>query len=122
MGLAERAMEGMEGPEQKSWWDRLELEHDNLRVAVRWSAADPSRSAAVLAFAGLLRRFWQTRGYVHEWLSWLESAAAGSVATPSVAGVRALSSLGQNETDDGNIERGQLLSAESVRQARSLGD
>ena len=120
--LAERAMEGMEGAEQKSWWDRLELEHDNLRVAVRWSAADPSRSAAVLGFAGLLRRFWQTRGYVHEWLGWLESAVAGSAATPSVPGVRALSSLGQNETDDGNIERGQMLLAESVRQARTLGD
>jgi predicted ATPase len=63
--LAERAMEGMEGAEQKSWWDRLELEHDNLCVAVRWSAADPSRSAAVLGFAGLLGRFWQTRDVGH---------------------------------------------------------
>jgi hypothetical protein len=34
-------MEGMEGADQKRWWDRLDLELDNLRMALTWSASDP---------------------------------------------------------------------------------
>jgi predicted ATPase len=57
--LAEQAMLGMEGAEQKRWWDRLELEQGNLRVALTWSAADQDREP-LLHLAGLLGRFWHT--------------------------------------------------------------
>ncbi len=32
MSFAEQAMEGMEGADQKLWWDRLGLELDNLQI------------------------------------------------------------------------------------------
>jgi len=67
--LAEQALEAMEGADQKRWWDRLDLEHDNIRVALAWSAADPHGSQALLRLTGLLGRFWQERGYASEGLS-----------------------------------------------------
>src|ERR1051326_3596392 len=63
--LAEQALDGMEGAEQKRWWDRLRSEQGNLRVALTWSMADPD-AEPLLHLAGLLGRFWHTRGYPRE--------------------------------------------------------
>jgi predicted ATPase/DNA-binding CsgD family transcriptional regulator len=48
-----------------AWCDRLEREHDNLRVALRWCARTGA-AAAGLALIGDLRDFWFTRGYFKE--------------------------------------------------------
>jgi len=36
LAFAEEAGSGLQGPEQKSWHDRLAQEHDNLRAALNW--------------------------------------------------------------------------------------
>jgi hypothetical protein len=56
LSLAEQGVEGMEGADQKLWWDRLNVEHDNLRMALSWSAAVPEESTPLLRLAGLLGR------------------------------------------------------------------
>jgi tetratricopeptide (TPR) repeat protein len=62
--LAERAAPELSGANQRTWLDRLERDHDNLRAAVEWAADHDPPLAVRLAFA--LWRFWQQRGYLNE--------------------------------------------------------
>jgi len=63
--LAERAAPNLSGADQRTWLDRLERDHDNVRAALDWSTDHPAPDvAARLAFA--LWRFWQQRGYLNE--------------------------------------------------------
>ena len=120
--LVEEARAGMDGPDQQHWWDRLELEHDNLRAALTWSAADPKDAEALLGLAAGLGRFWQTRGYVREGIAWLEVALARSSPSPTGARVRALDWLAVCEAWAGHADRALSLLEESVAGARALHD
>ena len=65
LDLAERAAPNLSGKDQRTWLDRLERDHDNLRAALDWSTSHPAPEiGARLAFA--LWRFWQQRGYLNE--------------------------------------------------------
>jgi non-specific serine/threonine protein kinase len=60
--LAEAAEPQLKGAEQANWLQRLETEHDNLRVALAWRATDVQGAQAGLRLAGALYRFWFMRG------------------------------------------------------------
>jgi non-specific serine/threonine protein kinase len=122
LSFAEQGVEGMEGADQKLWWDRLNVEHDNLRLALTWSAAVPDESTRLLRLAGLLGRFWSLNGFASEGVRWLELALAQSDPTPSADRARALDWLGALEQFNGHVERACSLLEESVAQARSVGD
>src|SRR5437763_246701 len=63
---------GLVGPDQASWLDHLEQEHDNLRTALRW--AYERREAAIgTRLAGALGRFWNVRGHLTEGRQWAEA-------------------------------------------------
>jgi non-specific serine/threonine protein kinase len=55
---------------------RLELEHDNLRGALRWSleGASPARVVMGARIACALEPFWKYQGYYREGRSWLEKS------------------------------------------------
>jgi predicted ATPase/class 3 adenylate cyclase len=94
LGLAERARPLLAGPDQRTWLDRLEMEHDNLRAALdRATAAGDAGTAIGLAFA--LWRFWQMRGHLFEARLRLDamSAAPWSRQSP-VLHARLLEALG----------------------------
>jgi predicted ATPase/DNA-binding CsgD family transcriptional regulator len=86
--LAEQAAAALLGPHEVVWLDRLEREHDNLRVALRRLI---ERRAGLQAqrLAGVLGRFWFFRGHLAEGRAWLNEALAlpGSIEpTPGRAG------------------------------------
>jgi predicted ATPase/class 3 adenylate cyclase len=85
LDLAERAAPNLSGADQRTWLDRLERDHDNLRAALDWSINRPAPDiAARLAFA--LWRFWQQRGYLNEARVRFETMAAmGWDLEPTVA-------------------------------------
>ena len=65
LALAERAAPELTGPDQRTWLERLEPDHDNMRAALDWAIARPDPVLGVrLSYA--LWRFWQQRGYLNE--------------------------------------------------------
>ena len=72
--VAEQGSTMLRGPEQAVWMERLEVEHDNFRAALEWSAVDPAGAEAGLRLAGALMWFWFIRGHWREARMRLERA------------------------------------------------
>ncbi len=62
--LSKQARNGMQGPQQREWLDRLEVEQDNLRAAMALPQADGSEvdPFIVIKMAVALQNFWILRG------------------------------------------------------------
>jgi non-specific serine/threonine protein kinase len=122
--LAEQAEAEFRGPEQVAWTDRLEVEHDNLRAALRW-AQESKNPEAGLRIAGALWRFWGRRDYLSEGRGWLEATLALAHAfsrerTPTEA--RVLSGAGIIAWCQGDFPAAHSLLADSAATCRELGD
>jgi len=90
LALAERAEPGLGGPDVRTWLDRLEVDHDNLRAAMAWSIADStSTNDMALRLSGALARFWWIAGHFTEGSRWLQHALASS-ADRTAARMKAL--------------------------------
>jgi tetratricopeptide (TPR) repeat protein len=85
--LAERAKPEVWGPHQQSWLDHLELEHDNLRAALR-TALDHRQVEVAACFVDALWRFWATRGHLSEGRAWIGEVLERNTAM--APGVRAV--------------------------------
>jgi predicted ATPase/DNA-binding SARP family transcriptional activator len=99
--LAEEAEKHLTGPQQVDWLNRLEADHDNLRMALTRNANDESG----LRLASALVPFWKLRGYLREgseWLSRLLTVNYSEVKTPTRA--RALYGAGTLAYDMGDFE------------------
>ncbi|WP_037366200.1 ATP-binding protein [Nakamurella lactea] len=97
----------------------LDLEHDNLRAALRWAGAhDP---VTALRLAASLWRFWFVRGHAVEGARWLESALAAA-PEPTRARAAALIGLTGLDSRQGRADRHRRLGAEALTIVRQLGD
>jgi predicted ATPase/class 3 adenylate cyclase len=65
LALVEEAAPQQFGPHGKLLFDRLEQDHDNLRLALDW-ALDRGEVGFALRFVGGVWRFWQMRGHLLE--------------------------------------------------------
>ncbi|MCC3777461.1 BTAD domain-containing putative transcriptional regulator [Streptomyces sp. UNOB3_S3] len=72
--LARTADPALRGPRQRAWLDRLELEHDNLRTALRHAVARGDEQEA-LCLVLSLGWFWQLRDHRADARHWSEAAA-----------------------------------------------
>jgi non-specific serine/threonine protein kinase len=122
LALAERADPEMWGPNQKLWADRLELEHDNLRTALEWSATYRRGSEKGLRLAAALGRFWHHLNYFREGHSWLEKMLQRSKPESTAWRAQALQELGGMLMREGDFIRAQSLFEESLAISRELGD
>lgn len=122
LALAEHARARLDGPEQKTWLDRLEREHDNLRAALEWSRSGSDRLDGGLRLTVALRRFWENRGYYTEGRAWLESMLEGAGPVRSVLRARALTSAGILAYRQGDYERTDALCTEASRIAEEHSD
>jgi tetratricopeptide (TPR) repeat protein len=66
LSVVQEAGGQLEGPQQRQWLDRLELEHDNVRAALEWCEQDDGAGLAGLRLVGSLQKFWDVRGYFME--------------------------------------------------------
>jgi predicted ATPase/class 3 adenylate cyclase len=65
MTLAEQGREGIQGPLQEIWLDRLEVEHDNVQAAMKWAVGQGDAETA-LRLGGELWMFRGFRAYLDE--------------------------------------------------------
>jgi predicted ATPase/class 3 adenylate cyclase len=75
MQLAETAEPKLRTGEQLPWLNRLEMEHDNLRAAIKWSVEQKYVEQA-LRIPSALAYFWEIHGHGEEGRNWLEQALA----------------------------------------------
>jgi len=119
--LAETAEPELTGPQQVTWLDRLESEHDNLRASLQWCVESTS-VGLMLRLSGAIWRFWSTRGYVGEGLRWLDAAVTSPAATPSPILAKALNGAANLAREQGDYARAQLLHERSLAIWRGHGD
>jgi predicted ATPase len=100
--FSEEAEPQLTGPQQKTWLERLDQEHDNLRAAFDWSLNNGDLEAG-LRFGAALWRFWLIRYYLDEGrerLANLIAKADSSVCTEARAKVlNGAGTLAQNHVD-----------------------
>ncbi len=128
LALADEAEPALRGPEQATWLTRLEIEHDNLRSALRWSLCDGGDRPVGVRPAGALWRFWVMHGHLDEGRRWLEAALATGNVTPLAPDapdaprakiLNAAGNLAYLQDDYGQATR---LFEESLALRRALGD
>jgi predicted ATPase/DNA-binding NarL/FixJ family response regulator len=127
LALVQEAQPEMWRPQQATWLNRLETEHDNLRSALGW--AQRGESNKVVAEAGLqlasaLRSFWLPLGHWSEGRRWLDGALAQSIdasASAAQARARAISGAGLLATAQNDNTRGAALYEECLALSRGIG-
>ncbi len=122
LGLAERAEPELTGSGLEGWLDRLEVEHENFRAALAWSAARADGSESLLRIANALYRFWHIRGHLAEAHSWLTRGLESSASAPAGIRARALYGLGALEIVYGAYERAETLQEEALALQQAADD
>jgi len=120
--LAETIEPYLEKPEQASWLDKLEREHNNLRAALRW-ARGKGQVELGLRLASALSLFWFMRGYLSEGLAQIGEFLSLSERTVSATTrAKALDHAGMLARYQGDLKRAHELIAESLSLRRKLGE
>jgi predicted ATPase/class 3 adenylate cyclase/DNA-binding CsgD family transcriptional regulator len=115
----------LRGPRQVRWLQRLEQEHGNLRAALRWFLEQGSSKQNIekaLRLGAALRSFWLTRGYYSEGQTFLEQALASSKGIEATVRAKALSAAATLAGIQGDMDRAESLSKESLSLCRELGE
>ncbi len=120
--LAERAAQGLSGPDQRTLLTQLEREHDNIRAVIdRATAAGDGACAIKTAFA--MWRFWQKRGHLYEARRRLKAIAAQPWSRDDpVLRARLMEALGGVLWWQADIVGMRAAYAEALEIWRTLGD
>jgi predicted ATPase/DNA-binding CsgD family transcriptional regulator len=119
--LAERAAPELVGPAERAWFFRLEREHGNLRIALRWLWGQGENEPA-LRLAGALGYFWEVRGYLREGQQTLEEAIARVPDADPRLRARVLNRLGSLLIWQEDTERSEVVIREALALGRALED
>jgi predicted ATPase len=106
LALAEEAEPKLRGSEVVEWLDRLEREHDNMRVALSWTSERKEVEVA-LRLGGALWWFWSARAYQSEGRRWLEEALAIDGRVSPEVRAMALAAAGGLALEQGDLDRAQ---------------
>jgi tetratricopeptide (TPR) repeat protein len=119
--LAEQAERELSGAGQRSWLERLEDEHDNIRAALEWSLGRGGHEMG-LRLAGALGRFWEVHGHLSEGRRWLSALLEQDSRGATAERVRALARAGRLADRQSDGPAAVALLEESLSIARTLGD
>jgi predicted ATPase len=123
-GLAREAWPQITGPDQARWLNRLEADHDNLRLALSfWLSQDEAVDEATeeaLEMGGSLWRFWSTRGHYTTGREWLRQALARPGGRPYTR-ARAANGAGNLARIQGDYPAAEAFYTEALAIMRELG-
>jgi non-specific serine/threonine protein kinase len=119
--VAEEAEPYLFGAGQQDWKNRLELDHDNLRVALAWSL-ESNQIEAGLRLAGALAWFWHGKGHLSEGNLWLEKILASGIGNQGKDRAKALRASSILSTGAGDYVRARAFAESSVKLYREIGD
>jgi predicted ATPase/transcriptional regulator with XRE-family HTH domain len=115
-----RSEQGVQGV----WLARLELEHNNLRAALAWSATTEGAAETGLGLVATLWPFWHVHGHLREGRAWLADLLARTIPTSASPAARAaaLIGLGTLASDQNDYATARAAFGESFAIARDRGD
>jgi tetratricopeptide (TPR) repeat protein len=114
------AADGLIGPAQVEWLDRVRTDLDNYRSAMSW-LIECGRPAEASDIALALRYFWLIRGHAAEGLRWYELVL--SMPSVSTAGEsKALVGAAVMWFAQGELDRARTALERTLRLARDAGD
>ncbi len=122
VSLVAEAEPELSGPDQEAWFERIDVEIDNLRAALDWACGQGLADAA-LRIAGGLTLYWHVRGYYPEGRRWTEAALAlaEAEAGPPLVRAKAWWGLGFMATYLGDAAAAVPAVEECLALARSEG-
>jgi predicted ATPase/transcriptional regulator with XRE-family HTH domain len=119
--VAEETEPYLFGAGQQDWKNRLELDHDNLRVALAWSL-ESNQFEAGLKMAGALAWFWHGKGHLSEGNLWLEKILASGIGNQGKERAKALRASSILSTGTGDYIRARAFAESSIKLYREIGD
>ena len=119
--LAEEAERQQLLGEQAVWLKRLEDEHNNFRVALRW-LIDQREIELALRLCNTLYWFWSIRGHSREGLHWLQSALSASEGIDQALRAKALNHAGALAYNLAEYDQTEAFCREALSLLRRLGD
>ena len=119
--FSEEAEPKIRGAEHFLWRTRLEVEHDNLRAALRWTLESQEAEMGMqLAFS--LVGFWRASNQDREGRNWCEQVLAQpGTSARTAARAMALLAAGAMTMYQGDLPQAQLLLEESIAIGREVG-
>jgi tetratricopeptide (TPR) repeat protein len=120
LNLAEEAAPCLTGREQITWFERLELEHENVRSALAY-ALESGDSASALRLVVAVRRFWQIHGHLAEGRQALEAVLEATPAAASELRANALNGAGILAGEQGDFELARSRFEAALDDARAVG-
>jgi predicted ATPase/class 3 adenylate cyclase len=120
--VARAEPEFFRGAESADWLERLDREHDNLRVALQWSLDEPGQEREGLHLAAGLWRFWEIHGHLAEGRGWLERFLAATTGEVSPLRADAYTGAGILAFMLGDQAGASALHQESLELHRQVGD
>jgi tetratricopeptide (TPR) repeat protein len=117
---ASLAVEGMAGPAQIEWLDRVHDELDCYRGALAW-LIERARAAEASAIASGLMAFWLMRGHLSEGLQWYQQTLQLPSLSPADES-RALLGAAVMSYSRKELERAEALATRAVAVARRADD
>jgi predicted ATPase len=118
--LAEQAAPHLVTAERADWLDRVQVEHDNLRVALAW--ATDHEPVLASRMAAPLWRYWQMRGYLREGRAALETILERLGPDDVRARYATLSAIGGVAYWQRDQPGGETACAEAVHLAERMAD
>ena len=120
LALAEEAEPWLSGPRGAEWFERLEEELDNIRVALSWARARGEAELS-LRLAGALGGFWFWGGHYDEARGWLEAALAQEARTSTLARAKALAATSSTAWAQSDLGRAKGAAEEGLRLSKEAG-
>jgi len=115
--LAEEAEDKLHGSQQPIWLERLEVELDNLRAALRWGFE--SRTEAGFRLAGSLWLFWFMHAHFIEGRRWYDEALSLSGDSSPYIRMRLLTGAASSAMGRDDYEQTRILSEQGLALARA---